>query len=239
MLELQDVVSGYGRIYALHGISLTVEQGRIVTVVGPNGAGKSTTLKTIAGLLKPEAGSIKFEGRALRGLWPAEVVKLGISLVPEGRKVFSDLSVEENMRIGAYSRRDRNMIDRDLKRMFELFPLLQGRNQKAGGTLSGGEQQMLAIARALMSKPKLLMMDEPSLGLAPLVVDALFRIIKEINILGTTILLVEQNAEMALTVGHDGYVMETGTIVMHDACENLLHDEKVQHTYLGVDIVNG
>jgi branched-chain amino acid transport system ATP-binding protein len=236
MLELHNVVSGYGQVRALKGISLEVEQGQIVSIVGANGAGKTTTLKTIAGLLKAEDGSIRFEERDLRNVWPHNIVGLGISLVPEGRKIFADLTVMENLRIGAYGRNDNNEIAKDAERMFELFPSLQGRGKQLGGTLSGGEQQMLAIARGLMSRPRLLMMDEPSLGLAPIIVDALFAIIKDINSLDTTILLVEQNAQMALSIGDKGYVMEVGRIVMEDTCKNLLQNEQVQRAYLGMGV---
>jgi branched-chain amino acid transport system ATP-binding protein len=236
MLELHNVVSGYGQVRALKGISLEVERGQIVSIVGANGAGKTTTLKTIAGLLKAEDGSIRFEERDLRNVWPHNIVGLGISLVPEGRKIFADLTVMENLRIGAYGRNDNNEIAKDAERMFELFPSLQGRGKQLGGTLSGGEQQMLAIARGLMSRPRLLMMDEPSLGLAPIIVDALFAIIKDINSLDTTILLVEQNAQMALSIGDKGYVMEVGRIVMEDTCKNLLQNEQVQRAYLGMGV---
>lgn len=238
MLELHNVVSGYESVRALKGISLTVEQGQIVTIVGANGAGKTTTLKTIAGLLEVEDGTITFEGQNLRGIWTHDIVGRGISLVPEGRKIFSELTVEENLRIGAYARTDRAEVESDLQEMFDLFPRLRERRTQIGGTLSGGEQQMLAIARGLMSRPRLLMMDEPSLGLAPIIIDTLFDVIQQINERGTTILLVEQNAQMALSIGHYGYVMETGRIVLHDTCENLRHDPKVQRAYFGMDVTH-
>lgn len=236
MLELRDVISGYGSVLALKGVSLHVPAGQIVTIVGANGAGKTTTLKTIAGLLKAQVGEIVFEGQDLRGARSHDIVKMGISLVPEGRQIFAELTLEENLRLGAYARTDRAEVEKDIERMFELFPRLQGRKRQMGGTLSGGEQQMLAIARGLMSRPRLLMMDEPSLGLAPIIVDTLFDIIKTINALGTTILLVEQNAQLALATAHHGYVMETGKIVMHDSCQKLLNNERVRRAYLGFGV---
>jgi branched-chain amino acid transport system ATP-binding protein len=236
MLKVKNIVSGYGSIHVLNSTSLSVGDGQIVTIVGANGAGKTTMLKTIAGILKMEEGSITFEGKDLKGLWPHEIVRLGISLVPEGRKIFNELSVEENLRIGAYLRNDRNEIEVDIKQMLELFPPLRKREKQVGGTLSGGEQQMLAIARGLMARPKLLMMDEPSMGLAPVIIDSLFELITNINELGTTILLVEQNANMALNIGDRGYVMEGGMIVMEDTCANLLMSENIQSAYLGMDV---
>lgn len=233
MLSIKEIETFYGTIRALKGISLDIPQGHIVTLLGANGAGKSTTLKTISGLLKPARGSIEFEGGRIDGLYPERVVRLGISQVPEGREIFPDMSTRENLEMGAYVRKDRKEIRRDMDRIFEYFPILRQRQSQTGGTLSGGEQQMLAIARGLMSRPKLLLLDEPSLGLAPVLVEEIFLIIEQINREGTTILLVEQNARMALEISHYGYVLETGTIALADTKERLLANEDVTKSYLG------
>jgi len=219
----------------LHGVTLHVEAGEIVTLIGANGAGKSTTLRTISGLLQPRVGQIKLNGEDLAAYPAHERVFKGIAMVPEGRGVFSRLSVEENLEMGAYSRSERAQIDQDLERVFVLFPRLKERRGQVAGTLSGGEQQMLATGRALMAHPKLLLMDEPSMGLAPLLVESIFQTIKDINKEGTTILLVEQNASMALSVGHRGYVLQTGQIVLSDTSAKLAKNKMVQKAYLGID----
>ena len=233
MLELEDLRAGYGKIEALHGISLSVAEGEIVTLIGANGAGKTTTLMTISGCVRARTGAIRFRGRDISGLPPHEIVALGLVQSPEGRKIFPRLSVAENLEMGAFIRRDRDGIAADQNRVFELFPILGERRRQPGGTLSGGEQQMLAIARALMARPRLLLLDEPSLGLAPLVVSRIFEVIRELNREGATILLVEQNAQMALKAAHRGYVLETGTIAMADAADKLLADPRVRSAYLG------
>jgi branched-chain amino acid transport system ATP-binding protein len=233
MLELEDLRAGYGNIEALHGISLSVGEGEIVTLIGANGAGKTTTLMTISGCVRARTGAIRFRGRDISGLPPHEIVALGLVQSPEGRKIFPRLSVAENLEMGAFTRRDPDGIAADQNRVFELFPILGERRRQPGGTLSGGEQQMLAIARALMARPKLLLLDEPSLGLAPLVVSRIFEVIRELNREGATILLVEQNAQMALKAAHRGYVLETGTIAMADAADKLLADPRVRSAYLG------
>jgi len=233
MLELEDLRAGYGNIEALHGISLSVGEGEIVTLIGANGAGKTTTLMTISGCVRARTGSIRFRGRDISGLPPHEIVALGLIQSPEGRKIFPRLTVAENLEMGAFTRRDPDGIAADQNRVFELFPILGERRRQPGGTLSGGEQQMLAIARALMARPKLLLLDEPSLGLAPLVVSRIFEVIRELNREGATILLVEQNAQMALKAAHRGYVLETGTIAMADAADKLLADPRVRSAYLG------
>lgn len=233
MLELRDVHVAYGAIQALRGVSLRVEAGQIVTLIGANGAGKSTTLRAISGLKAPSRGSITFEGRAIAGLPAHTIVGLGISQSPEGRGVFPDLSVRDNLELGAFLRRDRAGIASDLERCFTLFPRLRERAAQMAGTLSGGEQQMVAISRALMSRPRLLLLDEPSLGLAPQIVDTIFEIIRTINQSGTTILLVEQNAARALDVSHHGYVLETGAITLSDRAAALLESDKVREAYLG------
>jgi branched-chain amino acid transport system ATP-binding protein len=235
MLELHDVHAFYGNIEALKGISLTVEQGEIVTLIGANGAGKTTTLRTITGLLKPRQGRILLEGEDLTAYKPHEIVAKGVAMVPEGRGVFSRLTVLENLELGAYLRKDKRGIKEDLERVYELFPRLKERRNQVAGTLSGGEQQMLAMGRALMSRPRLLLLDEPSMGLAPVLVEAIFDIIVEINKQGTTVLLVEQNALMALSIAHRGYVLRTGEIVLADTAENLRNNEMVQKTYLGME----
>ena len=234
MLEVKNVHVYYGNIHALRGVSLTVEEGEIVTLIGANGAGKSTTLFTISGLLRPREGSVHLEGDDL-SIYPAhEVVAKGVCQVPEGRRIFTRLTVQENLEMGAFTRTDRAGIKQDLERVFSVFPRLKERRGQVGGTLSGGEQQMLATARAMMSRPRLLLLDEPSMGLAPILVEAIFDTIREINSQGTTILLVEQNAQMALQIAHRGYVLETGAIALSDTAENLRHNEMVQKVYLGI-----
>ena len=231
ILEIRDLHMNFGGIRAVDGISFDVEQGKIVTLIGANGAGKSTILRSIAGIVKPQAGQIRFEGSDVLGLSPDKIVARGITLVPEGRRVFPNLTVLENLRIGAYLRRD--SIAKDMEYVYSLFPRLRERSWQLAGTLSGGEQQMLAVGRALMSRPKLIMMDEPSLGLAPLVVKDIFEIIKTINGHGITVLLIEQNANMALKIAHTGYVVETGHITMCGTGAELLADERVKEAYLG------
>ncbi len=231
MFEIKGLSVNYGGIEAVRDISFSVEEGSIVTLIGANGAGKSTTLRTIAGLVKPRTGKITFLGEDITGKDPSYIVGKGITLVPEGRRIFPDLTVLENLKIGAYLRSD-DLSD-DLEWVFSLFPRLKERSWQYGGTLSGGEQQMLAVARALMSKPKLMMMDEPSLGLAPLIVKDIFSIIREINKNGVTILLIEQNANMALQIADMAYVMETGMIMMSGKGSDLLDDERVKKAYLG------
>jgi branched-chain amino acid transport system ATP-binding protein len=234
MLELKGLTVKYGSIVALHDLSLQVEKGAIVTLIGANGAGKSTTLRTISGLLKPEQGSITYEGEEIAGEAAHKIVAHGLSHVPEGRMIFANLTVHENLLMGAYLRKDRNKLRGDFDYIFEMFPRLKERSRQVAGTLSGGEQQMLAIGRALMSKPRCLMLDEPSLGIAPILVKTIFQKIREINrTLGITVLLVEQNANLALEVSDYGYVLETGRIILHDRCEALRTNEKVRSAYLG------
>jgi branched-chain amino acid transport system ATP-binding protein len=233
MLELADVHTYYGNIRALRGVSLTVAQGEIVTLIGSNGAGKTTTLKTILGTTRPRRGTVTFVGQRLDTLATDRIVRLGIAQSPEGRRVFPRMTVLENLELGAFARKDRSAIAADLERVFKLFPRLAERTAQPGGTLSGGEQQMLAIGRALMARPTLLLLDEPSMGLAPILVEAIFRIVQDINRQGTTILLVEQNARMALSVAHRGYVMQTGRIVLHASADELLRSDLVRKTYLG------
>jgi branched-chain amino acid transport system ATP-binding protein len=235
ILELKDVHTFYGSIEALKGISIDVRDGEIVTLIGANGAGKSTTLRSINGLNHPRQGTISFQGADITNEAPHNVVKMGISQSPEGRRLFPRMSVTENLEMGAYQRSDRAGIKESIDRVFELFPRLAERKHQKAGTMSGGEQQMCAIGRALMAKPKLLMLDEPSMGLAPIFVEKIFEIIQEISQQGTTILLVEQNALMALDVADRGYVMETGTIALADDAKALRENEKVKQTYLGVD----
>ncbi|MDI9569606.1 MAG: ABC transporter ATP-binding protein [Pseudomonadota bacterium] len=235
MLELIDVQTYYGNIQALKDITIAVEEGEIITLIGANGAGKSTTLMSISGIVPPRAGEILFMGRRIDGVRPNDIVALGISQVPEGRRIFPYLTVTENLDMGAFLRKDKAGVRKDMEHVFELFPILAERRNQPGGTLSGGEQQMLAISRALMARPRLLLLDEPSLGLAPIYVRLIFDIIRRINREdGTTIFLVEQNANMALKVAHRGYVMETGRIVMADTAENLRNDEGVKRAYLGM-----
>jgi branched-chain amino acid transport system ATP-binding protein len=234
MLEVDNVHVYYGNIHALKGISLTVEEGEIVTLIGANGAGKSTTLFTISGLLKPRQGTVHLDGEDL-SVYPAhEIVAKGVCQVPEGRRVFTRLTVQENLEMGAFTRTDRTGINQDLERAFTLFPRLKERRNQVGGTLSGGEQQMLSTARALMSRPRLLLLDEPSMGLAPMLVEGIFEAIQGINREGTTILLVEQNAQIALQVAHRGYVLETGEVALNDTAANLRQNEMVQKVYLGI-----
>ncbi len=236
ILEIKDLVVSYGGIEAVKGISFDVSEGEIVTLIGANGAGKSTTLKAISGLVKPKHASILFEGNEICGKTPDNIVKAGITLVPEGRRVFPNLTVKENLKIGAYLRKD--SLDEDFRYVYELFPRLKEREWQLAGTLSGGEQQMLAVGRALMSKPKFIMMDEPSLGLAPLVVKGIFDIIKTINKEGITVLLIEQNANMALQVAHSAYVLETGNITMSGSGAELLADNRIREAYLGKSKAN-
>ena len=235
LLEVHDVHTYYGNIHALKGVSISVEQGEIVTLIGANGAGKTTTLRTISGLLKPKLGSIILNGEDLGKYKAQEIVYKGVSMVPEGRGIFARLTVSENLEMGAYSRTDKTGIQQDLERVFELFPRLKERQKQVAGTLSGGEQQMLATGRALMAHPNLLLLDEPSMGLAPILVESIFDTVKTINQEGTTILLVEQNAQMALSIADRGYVLQTGQIVLEDTAENLQKNEMVQKAYLGVE----
>jgi branched-chain amino acid transport system ATP-binding protein len=234
MLELKSVRTYYGNIEALKEISLTVSEGEIITLIGANGAGKSTTLMSISGIVPPRFGEILFLDKPIHHLNPDEIVTLGISQVPEGRRIFPQLTVLENLDMGAFLRKDKAGIKKDMDHIFSLFPILAERQHQGGGTLSGGEQQMLAISRALMARPRLLLMDEPSLGLAPLIVRVIFDIIKKINEEGTTIFLVEQNAHMALKVAHRGYVMENGRITLEGNAQNLLVNEEVKKAYLGI-----
>jgi len=232
LLSIRDLEVAYGTIPALHGIALEVEKGEIVTLIGANGAGKTTTLRTISGLLKPRRGEIVYEGKSITGVKPHIVTAMGVSHVPEGRGIFANLTVHDNLELGGYLRKDR-ISKEEYRRIYTLFPVLEERIKQNAGTLSGGEQQMLAISRALMSRPNVLLLDEPSLGLAPQMVQTIFRVIKEINAEGTTILLVEQNAHMALVTAHRGYVMETGRIVLADTTRNLLASDQIKKAYLG------
>jgi branched-chain amino acid transport system ATP-binding protein len=233
MLKLDGISVFYDGIHALQGVSIEVPDGKIVSLIGANGAGKSTTLKSIVGLVKPASGAVSWNGEALTGLATKDIVSRGIVLVPEGRRVFPNLSVEENLILGAYSRRDRDGIKKDREMVYDLFPRLRERMKQSAGTLSGGEQQMLAVGRGLMTNPKLFMLDEPSLGLAPLIVKMIFEIIREINRKGTTVLLVEQNAHAALEVADYGYVLETGAISFEGTGSDLLKDDRVRKAYLG------
>lgn len=233
LLEVKDIHSSYGKIEALKGISLTVDKGEIVTLIGANGAGKTTTLKTISGVMHPHQGTITLDGQSIESLPPHEVVARGVVQSPEGRKIFGALTVRENLEMGAYARRDTGGIHQDLDFVFTLFPRLKERAGQLGGTLSGGEQQMLAMGRAMMSRPRILMLDEPSMGLAPVLVEAIFETIQKLNQDGTTILLIEQNAAKALQVAHRGYVIETGQIVLQDNAANLRQSERVRKSYLG------
>ncbi len=235
MLELHDIRTYYGNIQALKGVSIRVGEGEIITLIGANGAGKSTTLMSVCGLVPPRSGEILFKGQPIHEKNPDEIVALGISQVPEGRRIFPLLTVTENLDMGAFLRRDKDGIKQDLAHIFDLFPILAERRNQAGGTLSGGEQQMLAISRALMARPQLLLLDEPSLGLAPLIVKRIFETVQRINQVGnTTIFLVEQNANLALKVAHRGYVMENGRITLEDRADRLLANEAVQKAYLGL-----
>ncbi|SDN29611.1 amino acid/amide ABC transporter ATP-binding protein 2, HAAT family (TC 3.A.1.4.-) [Fictibacillus solisalsi] len=233
MLKVENINVYYGNIQALSGISLDIQEGEIVTLIGANGAGKSTLLKTVSGLLKPKQGKIIYEGKPINGKAVQTIVKQGISHVPEGRRVFANMTVEENLQLGAFLRKDKEGIKQDLERVYELFPRLLERLKQQAGTLSGGEQQMLAMGRALMAKPRLLLLDEPSMGLAPLLVKTIFRIIEEINKAGTTILLVEQNANLALSIANRAYVVETGRIVLSGDAAELTSSEQVKMAYLG------
>jgi branched-chain amino acid transport system ATP-binding protein len=233
VLELADVHTYYGNVRALRGLSLSVQRGEIVTLIGANGAGKTTTLKTILGTVRARRGHVTFDGHRLDGLPTERIVRLGIAQSPEGRRIFPRMSVLENLELGAFVRPDRDGIAADLERVFTLFPRLRERLEQKGGTLSGGEQQMLAMGRALMARPTLLLLDEPSMGLSPILVESIFRIVQDINRQGTTILLVEQNARMALRVAHRGYVIQTGRIVLHDTGPALLRSDLVRKSYLG------
>ncbi len=235
MLEVNGIHTYYGNIHALKGVTISVEKGEIVTLIGANGAGKTTTLRTISGLLKPRQGAVILEGEDLAPYKAHKIVYKGVSMVPEGRGVFAKLTVAENLDMGAFTRDDKKSIQQDLEYVFDLFPRLRERRSQVAGTLSGGEQQMLAMGRALMARPRLLLMDEPSMGLAPILVDGIFETIQAINKEGTTILLVEQNALMALSVAHRGYVLQTGEIVLHDTAANLQQNEMVQKAYLGIE----
>jgi branched-chain amino acid transport system ATP-binding protein len=235
LLEVDGIETYYGNIRALKGVSLTVDQGEIVTLIGSNGAGKTTTLRTISGIVRPRRGQVRLAGKRIDNAPAQNMVRLGIAHSPEGRRIFSRMTVQENLEMGAFSRSDRPAIAQDLERVLTIFPRLRERLTQKGGTLSGGEQQMLAIGRALMSKPKLLLLDEPSMGLSPILVETIFTIIRDLNKDGSTILLVEQNALQALQVAHRGYVIETGSIVLEDTGANLLQSEKVRKAYLGED----
>lgn len=233
LLRLEDVHAGYGPIEVLKGISIEIRSGEIVTIIGANGAGKTSTLMTVSGVVRARRGRVLYSGQEIHRLPPHEIVRRGVCQSPEGRKIFPRLTVLENLQMGAFTRKDHDAIGPDLERVFELFPILKERTSQPGGTLSGGEQQMLAIGRAMMGRPKLLLLDEPSLGLAPLFVMKIFDVIRELNKRGTTILLVEQNARMALRIAHRGYVMETGRILLQDDARKLLDDPKVKEAYLG------
>ncbi|MBB5118457.1 amino acid ABC transporter ATPase [Streptomyces eurocidicus] len=235
LLEVENLRVAYGKIEAVKGISFTVEAGRIVTLIGTNGAGKTTTLRTLSGLLKPLAGTVRFDGRPLSGVPAHKIVALGLAHSPEGRHIFPRLTIAENLQLGAFLRKDGPAIDRDIQHVYELFPILGERAKQASGTLSGGEQQMLAMGRALMSRPKLLMLDEPSMGLSPIMMQKIMDTIAELKAAGTTILLVEQNAQAALSLADHGHVMETGRIVLSGTGADLLHDESVRKAYLGED----
>ena len=233
LLTIEQLHAGYGPIEVLKGISIEVNEGEIVTIIGANGAGKTTTLMTVSGGIKARAGRIVWSGREIQNLPPHEIVRLGLCQSPEGRKIFPRLTVLENLELGAYTRNDKVGIQQDIDHAYELFPILSERKAQLGGTLSGGEQQMLAVARALMGRPKLLLLDEPSLGLAPLIVLKIFDVIRRLNAEGMSVLLVEQNARLALKLAHRGYVMETGSITMSDSADVLLNDQRVKDAYLG------
>jgi branched-chain amino acid transport system ATP-binding protein len=235
MLELKEVHTYYGNIHALKGVSMTVAEGEIVTMIGSNGAGKSTTLRTIQGILRPKKGTILLEGEALEKLPPHKIVERGVSQSPEGRLIFPRMSVQENLEMGAYTRKDKAGIEQDFEWVFKLFPRLKERINQKGGTLSGGEQQMLAIGRAMMAHPRIMLLDEPSMGLSPILVEQIFETIVELNKQGTTILLVEQNARMALSIANRGYVLQTGEIILHDTSAKLKEDPMVQKSYLGAN----
>jgi branched-chain amino acid transport system ATP-binding protein len=233
LLELDDVRVRYGGIEAVKGVSIRVDRGEMVTLIGGNGAGKSTTLKAISGIKRPTSGEIRFEGERIDNLSAHEIVQMGISQAPEGRRIFGGMSVRENLEMGAYGRRDARAVREDFERVYALFPVLKERERQAGGTLSGGQQQMLAIGRALMARPRLLTLDEPSMGLAPLLVERIFELLQDIHDQGTTVLLVEQNAHMALGVADRGYVIESGNIVLEDRADRLLGNDQVRKAYLG------
>ncbi|OKK08444.1 branched-chain amino acid ABC transporter ATP-binding protein [Streptomyces sp. CB03234] len=235
LLEVEDLRVAYGKIEAVKGISFSVGAGEVVTLIGTNGAGKTTTLRTLSGLLEPLAGKITFDGRPLRKVPAHKIVAMGLAHSPEGRHIFPRMSIEDNLRLGAYLRNDKAGIEKDIQRAYDLFPILGERRKQAAGTLSGGEQQMLAMGRALMSQPKLLMLDEPSMGLSPIMMQKIMETIAELKAQGTTILLVEQNAQAALSLADQAYVMETGTIKLSGTGQDLLHDESVRKTYLGED----
>ncbi len=236
LLKIENLHTYYGHVHALKGLNLEVEKGEIVTLIGANGAGKTTTLRTISGLIRPREGRIEFDGQDIHGLPAHRIVDRGISHAPEGRQVFSTLTVTENLNMGAYTLgKDKEAIEENRRRVFDLFPRLEERKNQLGGTLSGGEQQMLTIGRALMARPRILMLDEPSLGLAPMLVKAIFDVIREINARGMTVLLVEQNARMALRLAHRGYVLQTGEIVLSDTCKGLRQNQMVQKAYLGME----
>jgi len=235
MLELKEVHTYYGNIHALKGVSMTVTEGEIVTVIGSNGAGKSTMLRTIHGILRPKKGTILLDGEALEKLPAHKIVERGISQSPEGRLIFPRMTIQENLEMGAYSRKDKAGIEKDYEWVFRLFPRLKERINQKGGTLSGGEQQMLAIGRAMMAHPRIMLLDEPSMGLSPILVEQIFETIVELNKQDTTILLVEQNARMALSIAHRGYVLQTGEIILHDTSANLKEDPMVQKSYLGAN----
>ena len=233
ILDIKDLKVSYGSIKAVRGVSLSVEEGEIVTLIGANGAGKSTILRTISGLEKADSGTIKFMDKEITNISPHEIVELGIAHVPEGRRVFANLNVIDNLRLGANLREDKKGVQEDIRKVFDLFPILEERQRQLSGTLSGGEQQMLAVGRALMTRGKLMLLDEPSMGLAPLLVESIFEVIKEINEQGTTILLIEQNAFMALSIANRAYVMETGTIPLKGKASDLIENEEVKKVYLG------
>ncbi|MET9092671.1 MULTISPECIES: ABC transporter ATP-binding protein [Streptomyces] len=235
LLEVEDLRVAYGKIEAVKGISFKVEEGEVVTLIGTNGAGKTTTLRTLSGLIKPLAGQIKFNGKSLRKVPAHQVVSLGLAHSPEGRHIFPRMSIEDNLRLGAFLRKDSDGINKDIQRAYDLFPILGERRKQASGTLSGGEQQMLAMGRALMSQPKLLMLDEPSMGLSPIMMQKIMATITELRAQGTTILLVEQNAQAALSLANHAHVMEVGSIVLSGTGQDLLHDDSVRKAYLGED----
>ena len=235
LLEVEDLRVAYGKIEAVKGISFSVEAGQVVTLIGTNGAGKTTTLRTLSGLLKPASGKVVFDGKPLSGVPAHKIVALGLAHSPEGRHIFPRLTIEENLQLGAFLRKDKEGIEKDIQRAYDLFPILGERRKQAAGTLSGGEQQMLAIGRAMMSKPRLLMLDEPSMGLSPIMMQKIMATIAELKSQGTTILLVEQNAQAALSLADQGHVMEVGNIVLSGTGQDLLHDESVRKAYLGED----
>ncbi|QJX64432.1 ABC transporter ATP-binding protein [Niallia circulans] len=233
MLHIKDLNVYYGNIQALKGVTLDIKEGEIVTLIGANGAGKSTLLKTLSGLIKPKKGSIEYLGKSIAGKPAQSIVKAGMSHVPEGRRVFSNMTVEENLELGAFLRKDKQEIQKNLQKVYEIFPRLFERKKQLAGTLSGGEQQMLAMGRAIMAKPKLLLLDEPSMGLAPIIVRTIFQVIQEIKEEGTTVLLVEQNAHMALSIAHRGYVIETGKVVLSGSAQELQESDELKQAYLG------